>query len=70
MYDLAQLGFGVLGGLLGVLVAANAVLIAARLSHHDKLARSIVKRAARVTWLFKLGDDGGGRSMKNGHSRA
>jgi hypothetical protein len=55
---MADVVFAVSGVALGALVVANAALIFARISHHDRLARNIVREAAYVTWLFKLGSDG------------
>jgi hypothetical protein len=44
--------------LLAVLVAANIVLAIAKLAHQDRLAATIVRLAAPVVWLLRLGGDG------------
>lgn len=58
---MADITFALAGVVLGVLVAANAALVVARITHHERLARIIVRESSHVTWLFKLGSDGSGR---------
>lgn len=55
---MADVIFAVAGIALGVLLAGNAALIFARIAHHERLARNIVREFSHVTWLFKLGSDG------------
>lgn len=64
-------GFFVAGAALGALFAANTILIFAKLTHHDKLAREVVRLSSPVTWVFTLGSDGAARPRtQNGALRA
>jgi hypothetical protein len=58
---LTAVGFLVAGATLGVLFAANTILIFAKLTHNDKLARGVVRLSLPVTWVFTLGSDGATR---------
>jgi hypothetical protein len=58
---LISVGFFVAGGALGALLAANTILIFAKLTHNDKLARGVVRLSLPVTWVFTLGSDGAAR---------
>jgi hypothetical protein len=66
MADLLTLvGFFMAGATLVVLFAANIILIFARLTHNDKLARGVVRLSLPVTWVFTLGSDGATRPRTN-----
>lgn len=68
---LVSVGFFVAGATLGALFAANSVLIFAKLTHNEKLARVIVRLSLPVTWVFTLGSDGAARPRtRNGPIRA
>jgi hypothetical protein len=58
---LISVGFFAAGAALGMLFAANSILIFAKLTHNDKLARGVVRLSLPVTWVFTLGSDGAAR---------
>jgi hypothetical protein len=68
---LLSVGFFVAGAALGALFAANTILIFAKLTHNDRLARGVVRLSLPVTWVFTLGSDGAARPRtQNGPIRA
>ena len=68
---LISVGFFVAGGALGALFAANTILIFAKLTHNDKIAREVVRLSVPITWVFTLGSDGAARPRtQNGTVRA
>ena len=54
---MADILFFIAGFAFASLIGANLLLIVAKVTHHEKLAKQVVAAASRVIWIFKLGGE-------------
>jgi len=59
---MADFIFAITGAAFAALIAANLVLIIARFTHNERLARAVVRLSSHVTWFLKIGSDMGRRN--------
>jgi hypothetical protein len=66
---MAHIIFFVAGFAFGILLAANVILVAARILHNERLATGLVQIMSHVTWWFKMGGDGAQPRRRDAHIR-
>lgn len=69
---MADVLFIIGGVVLCVLLCANVVVIVAKATHKDRLAKRILVFSSHIIWIFKLGDENSMRreTGADGHIRA